>query len=166
MDRPITDFVQDDVGDWVAQLSCGHRQHVRHAPPFTLRPWVVTAEGRESKLGAALTCAACDRLERPAGLGPYKRTPVFTEQTVPAGLLADHTTKRGVWAEIVVLEGALRYHVPALSRTFDLAPGTNGTVSPEVPHRVEPVGPTRFYVEFLRATPDTTPPDTNDASGE
>ena len=61
MERPITGFAQDDAGDWIALLSCGHRQHVRHKPPFTLRPWVVTEEGRASKLGAALECAACDR---------------------------------------------------------------------------------------------------------
>ncbi len=151
MERPITGFVQDEANDWVAQLSCGHRQHVRHKPPFTLRPWVVSAEGRESKLGACLECAACDRLERPAGFEPYKRTPTFTEQTIPAGLRADHTTKRGVWADIVVLEGTLRYHVPPLSRTFELTPGQNGVVAPEVPHRVEPFGAVRFYVEFRRA---------------
>jgi tellurite methyltransferase len=151
MDRPITGFVEDEARDWIAELSCGHRQHVRHKPPFTLRPWVVTEEGRASKLGASLGCDACDRLERPPAFEPYKRTPTFTERTVPAALLGDHTTRRGVWANIVVLEGALRYHVPALSRTFDLAPDASGVVAPEVPHRVETVGAVRFFVEFYRA---------------
>ena len=26
--------------DWVAELECGHTQHVRHDPPWTNRPWV------------------------------------------------------------------------------------------------------------------------------
>ena len=41
-------------------------------------------------------------------LTPYKRTPSFSEATVPAGLLADHATKEGVWALIQVEDGALR----------------------------------------------------------
>jgi len=63
MQRPITGFHQDEHGDWVAELSCGHGQHVRHKPPFTLRPWVVTAAGRDSRLGTELDCVRCDRGE-------------------------------------------------------------------------------------------------------
>ncbi|MET0591798.1 MAG: DUF3565 domain-containing protein [Polyangiaceae bacterium] len=59
MERPIVDFTQDDQGDWVAILSCGHRQHVRHKPPWQLRPWVVTEEGRRAHLGAVLLCKHC-----------------------------------------------------------------------------------------------------------
>lgn len=29
--RRIVGFHQDEGGDWVAELSCMHRQHVRHA---------------------------------------------------------------------------------------------------------------------------------------
>ena len=60
MMRKIVGFHQDQVGDWVADLECGHTQHVRHHPPFELRPWVVTPEGRESKLGVDLDCKKCD----------------------------------------------------------------------------------------------------------
>jgi uncharacterized protein DUF3565 len=60
MMRKIVGFHQDQVGDWVADLECGHTQHVRHRPPFELRPWVVTPEGRESKLGVKLDCKKCD----------------------------------------------------------------------------------------------------------
>jgi hypothetical protein len=60
MMRKIVDFHQDQAGDWVADLECGHTQHVRHHPPFELRPWVVTPEGRESKLGVKLDCKKCD----------------------------------------------------------------------------------------------------------
>ncbi len=34
VERRITGFAQDDVGDWVALLDCHHRQHVRHHPPL------------------------------------------------------------------------------------------------------------------------------------
>jgi len=61
MKQPITGFYKDEHGDWVAELACGHTQHVRHDPPWQLRPWVVTKEGRESKLGNALKCKECDK---------------------------------------------------------------------------------------------------------
>jgi tellurite resistance-related uncharacterized protein len=151
MRRRITGFVRDEQDDWVALLDCGHRQHVRHRPPFTNRPWVTTEAGRAEQLGRELPCALCDRFEMPSDFAAYKRTPAFTEATVPQGLLRDHSTKAGVWAQIRVLDGTLRYHVPSLSRQFDLTPDAPGIVIAEVVHHVEPLGPVRFYVEFFRA---------------
>jgi len=58
MQRKITGFRQDGHGDW-ADLECGHAQHVRHRPPWTNRPWVVTAEGRARYLGRTLRCKQC-----------------------------------------------------------------------------------------------------------
>jgi hypothetical protein len=63
--RKISGFHQDERLDWVADLECGHGQHVRHKPPWTLRPWVVTPEGREKWLGAELDCKRCDELVDP-----------------------------------------------------------------------------------------------------
>jgi hypothetical protein len=60
MERPITGFHLDEENHWVVELACGHFQHVRHNPPWTERPWVITAEGRAGKLGARLNCKKCD----------------------------------------------------------------------------------------------------------
>lgn len=60
MDKRIVGFHLDDANDWVAELECGHFQHVRHKPPWTRRPWVVTPEGRRSMLGQQLACKKCD----------------------------------------------------------------------------------------------------------
>ena len=60
MKRRITGFHQDDEQHWVAELECGHMQHVRHRPPWINRPWVVTAEGRARTLGLELNCKKCD----------------------------------------------------------------------------------------------------------
>lgn len=60
MKQPIAGFHKDKEGDWVADLKCGHTQHVRHNPPWQLRPWVVTEKGRKSKLGIKLDCKKCD----------------------------------------------------------------------------------------------------------
>ena len=56
----ILGFHQDEVGDWVADLECGHTQHVRHDPPWQERPWVITSDGRRSRIGAELDCKKCD----------------------------------------------------------------------------------------------------------
>jgi len=60
MDRKIVGFDLDEVGHWVARLECGHGQHVRHDPPWTSRPWVITPEGRAGVIGRTLRCRACD----------------------------------------------------------------------------------------------------------
>jgi Protein of unknown function (DUF3565) len=60
MHRIITGFEQDDESHWRAILDCGHRQHVRHDPPFSSREWVLTKAGRASRIGFALNCRRCD----------------------------------------------------------------------------------------------------------
>lgn len=65
MQQPIVDYHLDEESHWVAELACGHFQHVRHDPPWVERPWVTTAEGRRSKLGFRLDCKKCDRGEPP-----------------------------------------------------------------------------------------------------
>lgn len=57
----VTGFSQDERLDWVMLLSCGHRQHVRHQPPFINRPWVTSEAGRHQHLGMVVTCTQCQR---------------------------------------------------------------------------------------------------------
>ena len=150
MERAITGFGHDEEGDPIAILSCGHPQHVRHNPPFINRPWVMTEQGRSSMLGTTLGCVRCDRSELPASFIAYKKTPLFTEETVPAGLKKDHSTKTGVWAKIIVSEGRLRYRVDALGTDVELSRDRIGVVVPEVLHSVEPLGRVQFLVEFYK----------------
>ena len=93
------------------------------------------------------------KVDLPPDLEPYKRTAAFTQFTVPAGLLADHSTKDGVWGLIHVEEGKLRYLVtdPRRASTDELlTPETApGLVEPTILHRVEPIGMVTFHVEFL-----------------
>jgi hypothetical protein len=75
-DRRIVGFHQDEEMHWVADLECGHGQHVRHDPPWQLRPWVITAAGRQSFIGATLNCVLCDRsAPRPPRTEISSRTP-------------------------------------------------------------------------------------------
>ncbi len=151
MHRPITGYHLDEENDWVAELNCGHQQHVRHKPPFVERPWTQTEEGRASRLGTPLECPLCDRLEFPEGMVSMHRTPIFENATIPKALLSDHSTKAGVWAKVTVLQGQLRYIVEApVAQTFLLTPETPGLVAPEIKHYIEPDGDVRFYVELFK----------------
>lgn len=60
MKRRIVGWRQDEVGDWVAVLECGHGQHVRHEPPLSFREWVLTEAGRQQFLGFELDCKRCE----------------------------------------------------------------------------------------------------------
>ena len=90
----------------------------------------------------------------PENLESFSRTATFTQDTVPAGLRKDHITKAGSWGLIHIEEGALCYRVTdprRVATTLELTPDTaRGVIEPTILHHVEPVGPVRFYVEFLR----------------
>ena len=63
MMSPIVGYHTDEMDDWVAELGCGHFQHVRHDPPWFNRPWVLEESGRNAMLGHELNCRKCDRAE-------------------------------------------------------------------------------------------------------
>jgi tellurite resistance-related uncharacterized protein len=150
MERPIIRYGHDDIGDWVATLSCGHLQHVRHNPPFINRSWVTTEKGRRSKIGKILNCVRCDRFELPDGFVTYKKTPIFTEESFPTGLKNDHSTQAGIWAKIIVTKGKLRYCVDTLEIDLELSLDKPGIIVPEVLHSMEPLGTVNFFIEFYR----------------
>lgn len=150
MRRAMVDFDRDAEGDWFAWLDCGHTQHVRHRPPFIDRPWVTTEAGRQSRIGRCLDCVRCDRFEWPDSVVCYRRTPIFDEQTIPAGLRRDHATGVGIWAAIEVLEGRLRYVVPACDVDSVLTPETTGVIVPQLEHYVEAQGTVRLRLAMYR----------------
>jgi Protein of unknown function (DUF3565) len=68
MERAIVAFHQDADGAWIADLECGHSRHVRHEPPFQLRPWTLDAESRRRRIGALIECGLCDQNARRRGM--------------------------------------------------------------------------------------------------
>jgi len=143
-------FEADAAGDWIARLDCGHRRHIRHHPPLADYPWIVDAAGRAARVGAEIECERCRRGEVPDGAAPYRTTDEFDETTLPAGLRRDHTTRAGVWGRVEVLAGQLRFVMPALAVDRVIEAGGHAIIPPELPHLVEPLGPVRMRVVFLR----------------
>ena len=86
------------------------------------------------------------------GPRPYRTTPVFDQDTLPAGLRREHRTKPGVWGVVRVLDGALRLSF-ADGREEELAPGRPGLLRPDEPHWVAPLGAMRMQVEFYDREP-------------
>lgn len=84
----------------------------------------------------------------PGDIVAYKRTPEFTETSVPAGLLRSHSTKAGVWAKLHVLSGRLLFRDLVLGTEKELPPGVHALIHPQARHEVAPLGPVRFFVEF------------------
>jgi hypothetical protein len=81
--RLMVGFEPDEHGDWVALLECGHRQHVRHRPPWQERPWVVSAEGRESRVGRPLECLLCEAATETAADAESGDPACWVEQVCP-----------------------------------------------------------------------------------
>lgn len=88
----------------------------------------------------------------PPGLMLQRTTDVFTDTTVPAGLLRAHRVAQGVWGRLVVLEGRLRFvwEIAESGDPLDLVDGDSVVIPPDTPHRVEPGAGCRFVVEFHR----------------
>ncbi len=64
MKQKILTFHRDEEDHWVADLECGHKQHVRHDPPFHPRQWVTDQKQREQQKGEKLDCKRCDEVGR------------------------------------------------------------------------------------------------------
>ncbi len=150
MIRTIDGFHQDAQGDWVAELSCLHHQHVRHEPPFRDRRWVTTGAGRVGRIGTSIECPRCDRAELPDGLRVVRTAGPFDRDTVPPGLTRDHRVAEGTWACLRVLDGALSFRMatyPPMERT--LQSGESQAIPPAVVHSVTVPDGTQFVVDFL-----------------
>lgn len=148
--RTITSVRREAADAVVLGLDCGHARHVRHRPPLSSHAWVLDDAACEQRLGQSIECLRCGQRLLPDDARPYRRTADFHEDTVPRGLLGDHSTKAGTWGRLWVEHGALvvcfgaPLHVDVAAR-----PGAPVVIPPQIVHRVRIAGSVRFYVEFL-----------------
>ncbi len=150
MIRVIDGFHQDDDGDWVAELSCLHRQHVRHDPPFQERSWVTNEAGRTGRVGTPIECPLCDRLELPTDLQVVRTAGPFDEATLPTGLQRAHHIADRTWGLLRILEGGVTFTTetaPLVRMRLDA--GDRQPIPPGVSHAVHLEGPVRLAIDFL-----------------
>jgi len=152
VNRTITGFHADDVGDWVAELSCLHGQHVRHQPPFFDRAWTQTDAGRASQLGTALDCPLCDRAELPDGLELARTAGPFDADSLPSGLRRAHRVAESTWGVLRVVEGSVAIAIetdPPIERI--VRAGERQPIPPSVPHLLTVDAPFVLAVDFFVA---------------
>ena len=94
----------------------------------------------------------------PAGLEHVRTTPVFDQDSAPAGLLATHRIATGVWGRLVVHSGSLTFRFEDRPEDGRLVtPHEPMVIPPDRPHRVEfDDDPVRFAIEFHRHRPPET----------
>ena len=91
----------------------------------------------------------------PKPVGTY-----FEHDSIPKGLLMDHTTKEGTWGIIRVNRGTLEYTIQEpIPRSIELTSDVLGIIEPQVKHHVRALSDdVQFVVEFYRR-PGTGPVD-------
>lgn len=153
--------------------------HLKHAPKLTapmfdrwLAIWRRTTDEMLPSAAATAMQAKAERISEslqlalkindPAGRAamlskpasaPYRSTPVFSSETLPAALRRAHSTKAGTWGVIRVLEGRLRYTVEQSGEETILDATRPGKVRPQELHHVEPIGAIRMRVDFYDHDP-------------
>ena len=88
-----------------------------------------------------------------ADVRPYRSTPVFDQDTLPAALRARHDTKAGEWGVIRVLEGRVQPTCLDPVSESVLTSDNPGVVLPQQPHFVTPLGPMKMQVDFSDQAP-------------
>src|SRR6185437_14946917 len=84
---------------------------------------------------------------------PYRSTPIFDQDSLPAALRREHRTRTGTWGAIHMLDGELRLHFVEPPSVEHLTPTRPGVIAPEQTHWVEPLGPIRMRIDFHDSPP-------------
>lgn len=85
---------------------------------------------------------------------PYSSSPVFDQDSLPAALRSQHTTKAGVWGVARMLEGRARLTFIDPPSQSIIDPDNPGVLPPEQLHFVEPLGAMKMQVDFYREPPE------------
>ncbi len=84
---------------------------------------------------------------------PYKITPVWDEDTLPAAIRHEHSTKAGTWGVLRVLEGEVMLVFQEPASTVHVTPQAPALIPPEAVHHVALQGPMKMQVEFHHGRP-------------
>jgi tellurite resistance-related uncharacterized protein len=102
-----------------------------------------------------LVCPLCDRAELPDRLKLTQRTPWWDENTMPPGLERPHRLAEGVWGQIKVHRGRLRFVTQGevvIEVTID--PRSTHAIPPGLDHSIEALGSVCFSIDFFSIVRD------------
>ena len=102
----------------------------------------------------------------PHHLIPGGASPVFTQDTLPDALQAEHTLAPGHWGVLNVLEGSLRFVNLETGEERLISAPDLVTIHPGLPHRVALEGRLHCRIDFYREPPADTDDSQDSTNGE
>jgi len=102
----------------------------------------------------------------PDDLIPGDASPVFTQDTLPDALQAEHTLAPGHWGVLKVLEGSLRFANLETGEEQSITAPAQVTIQPGLPHKVAIEGPLRCRIDFFREPPADSADNEDSTIGE
>lgn len=151
MEKKIVDFHVDEQGDWVADLECGHTQHVRHNPPWINRPWVLEEEGRKRSLGALLDCLKCNMPTMPERVHRVECSEVFDQQALVNQYSGMQKNDHDCWIKVVVSEGELVYQqVADKTKGYVIDSNFSAVIMPNEIFSLSPKGHVLFQFHYYQ----------------
>ena len=84
---------------------------------------------------------------------PYKITAVWDQDSLPAAIRNEHSTKAGTWGVLRVLDGEVRLVFVDPPVSLRVTPEAPALIAPQAVHHVELNGPMKMQVEFYRKPP-------------
>lgn len=146
MNKKIIGFHVDELGDWVADLECGHAQHVRHNPPWINRPWVLEVAGRKKALGEKLDCLKCNMPVLPINSRLMRVSEPIDQQALIDEYAGVQTNDSDGWVQVKVSEGELVYQpLSGEKKGYVLDPDFCAVIEPRARYSLSPKGDVVFH---------------------
>ena len=102
----------------------------------------------------------------PDDLIPAGTSPVFTQDTLPTALQAEHTLAPGHWAVLNILEGSLHFTNLKTGEEHLISAPDLVTIHTGLPHKVTIDGPLRCRIDFFREPPTDSADNQDSTIGE
>lgn len=83
-------------------------------------------------------------------LEAYRKIGPFGRDTLPQGLLAEHSLRGGTWGRLTMLRGAVGFIWDDNGERIELKAGDVHLITPERHHHLDITGAFELEIEFLR----------------
>ncbi len=151
MDQNIVRFHQDEEGCWVANLICGHCQHVRHNPPWVNRPWISTEATRELYIGQSLNCLKCNMPNIPSSAKQIKCSEQYDQQSLHQQFVGAQVNNSDFWIKVIIFEGELVYRrLTEIPHGYVVDSEYSAVIEPRMKYILRSKGPVRFKFQYYQ----------------